>query len=227
MQTLMQTAGTQSSDWELNPHRSIIGGSCHKYHFCRDKTRLLSRQKYACRDKTFCTVQRFCRKKHTFVATKHVFCPDKNVFAANFFVAILVAAPANNRRRHVRQKSINQSRQAVCSGRCWLQPRVSITQKFWHQNAWQRVGRTRQLRCGEKEKDIPIIAQTGRLAMFFPPSVLLSSSFGWVMFYVHRNRRLIRDGSPGRPPRLSHISWALVFSRLKSLFYVRFKFGVN
>ena len=27
--------------------------------------------------------------------------------------------------------------------------------------------------------------------------------------YVHRNRRLIRDGSPGRPPRLSHSSWAL------------------
>ena len=25
-----------------------------------------------------------------------------------------------------------------------------------------------------------------------------------VMLYVHRNRRLIKDGSPGRPPRLSH-----------------------
>ena len=32
---------------------------------------------------------------------------------------------------------------------------------------------------------------------------------GWVLLYVHRNRRLIRDGSPGRPPRLSHSSWAL------------------
>ena len=31
--------------------RTLIGGSCHKYNFCRDKhkTRLLSRQKYACR----------------------------------------------------------------------------------------------------------------------------------------------------------------------------------
>ena len=28
-------------------------------------------------------------------------------------------------------------------------------------------------------------------------------------FNVHRNRRLIRDGSPGRLPRLSHSSWAL------------------
>ena len=30
-----------------------------------------------------------------------------------------------------------------------------------------------------------------------------------MLLYVHRNRRLIRDGSPGRPPRLSHGSWAL------------------
>ena len=28
-----------------------------------------------------------------------------------------------------------------------------------------------------------------------------------VLLYVHRNRRLIRDGSPGQPPRLSHSSW--------------------
>ena len=27
--------------------------------------------------------------------------------------------------------------------------------------------------------------------------------------YVHGNRRLTRDGSPGRPPRLSHSSWTL------------------
>ena len=26
---------------------------------------------------------------------------------------------------------------------------------------------------------------------------------GEVLLYVHRNRRFIRDGSPGRPPRLS------------------------
>ena len=25
-----------------------------------------------------------------------------------------------------------------------------------------------------------------------------------VLLYVHRNHRLIRDGSPGRPPRFSH-----------------------
>ena len=29
-----------------------------------------------------------------------------------------------------------------------------------------------------------------------------------VLLYVHRSRRFIRDGGPGRPPRLSHTSWA-------------------
>ena len=32
---------------------------------------------------------------------------------------------------------------------------------------------------------------------------------GWVLLCVHRNRRFFRDGSPGRPPWLSHSSWAL------------------
>ena len=36
------------------------------------------------------------------------------------------------------------------------------------------------------------------------------SLIGWGLLYVHRNRRLIRDGSPRRPPRLSHSSWALL-----------------
>ena len=30
-----------------------------------------------------------------------------------------------------------------------------------------------------------------------------------VLLCVNRNRRFTRDGSPGRPPRLSHSSWAL------------------
>ena len=36
-------------------------------------------------------------------------------------------------------------------------------------------------------------------------SLLLS----FMVLYVHRNVRLIRTWSPGRPPRLSHSSWAL------------------
>ena len=35
-------------------------------------------------------------------------------------------------------------------------------------------------------------------------------SWAWVLLYVHRNCRIIRDGSPGRPPRLSHCSWTLL-----------------
>ena len=35
------------------------------------------------------------------------------------------------------------------------------------------------------------------------------AKFGSVLLYVHRNRRLIRDGSPGRPPRLLHSFWVL------------------
>ena len=31
-----------------------------------------------------------------------------------------------------------------------------------------------------------------------------------VLLYIHRNCRLIMDGSPGWPPGLSHISWALM-----------------
>ena len=41
-------------------HKTIIGGSCHKYHFCLDKQLFvatkhvfLPRQKYACHDKRF------------------------------------------------------------------------------------------------------------------------------------------------------------------------------
>ena len=39
--------------------------------------------------------------------------------------------------------------------------------------------------------------------------VLTVSPWSWALLYVHGNRRLIRDGSPGRPPRPSHSSWAL------------------
>ena len=37
-------------------------------------------------------------------------------------------------------------------------------------------------------------------------SSLQLSPAGWVLLYVHRNHRLIRDGSPGQPPQLSHSS---------------------
>ena len=40
-----------------------------------------------------------------------------------------------------------------------------------------------------------------------------------VLLYAHRNRRSVRDGSAGRPPRLSHSSWALsLYSAITMLF---------
>ena len=57
----------------LARHSCIIGGHCHKYHFCCNKTCLLLKQKYACHEAYF------CRDKHMFVATKHVFWRDKSM----------------------------------------------------------------------------------------------------------------------------------------------------
>ena len=63
-------------------HASIIGRSCHKYlsqvskvlswqtHVCHDKTRLLLRQKYACRDKTFVATKLCLSGQNIFVRTK-------------------------------------------------------------------------------------------------------------------------------------------------------------
>ena len=114
--TSTQCTGTYSS----------IDGICHKYHFCRDKSfvvncqgmatkvlwrqtrvcgdkiRLLSRQKYACCDKTFVVTKLclsrqtyFCCDKHNFVATKDVFCCDesKHVVIKRFCDKIMQLPP--------------------------------------------------------------------------------------------------------------------------------------
>ena len=47
-------------------------------------------------------------------------------------------------------------------------------------------------------------AQDGHLD--FHTALSTTSMMVEVLLYVHRNCRLIRDGSPGRPPRLSHSS---------------------
>ena len=49
-------------------------------------------------------------------------------------------------------------------------------------------------------------AQSARRADSTPEGSLFEGVFVEVLLYVHRNRRLIRDGRSGRPPRLSHIS---------------------
>ena len=51
-------------------------------------------------------------------------------------------------------------------------------------------------------------AQDGHLNFHTAPELCkdVTDSVVEVLLYVHRNRRLFRDGSPGRPPRLSHSS---------------------
>ena len=89
---------------------SIIGGNCHKYHFSRDKRRILSRQKYAYRGKSFVATKlrlshpNFCRDKHvfvhtdkhTFVASKDVFCRDKSILDKHKLVATMTCFVATN-----------------------------------------------------------------------------------------------------------------------------------
>ena len=47
-----------------------------------------------------------------------------------------------------------------------------------------------------------------------------------VLLYVHRNHRLIGDGSTGRPPRLSHSSWALLEEVIVVAFYQPISLGM-
>ena len=60
---------------------TIIGGSGHKYHFCQDKSFVMTNmclwQTHVCHDKTGLVAtkvclswQKFCRNKHIFIATK-------------------------------------------------------------------------------------------------------------------------------------------------------------
>ena len=55
---------------------TILGGSCHKYHFCRGKTRLLSRQKYVCHDKTFASTK-VCLSRQNLRLDKSMFVTTK------------------------------------------------------------------------------------------------------------------------------------------------------
>ena len=77
--------------------KSIIGRSCHKYHFCCDKHVFVTTN--ICCDRSFVKTNIFCCDKHNFVMTKvwsrqayfyldkrHVltkekFCRDKNILS--------------------------------------------------------------------------------------------------------------------------------------------------
>ena len=78
----------------------IIGGTCHKYHFCRHKHMFVA--------------------KHVFVATKHVFCRDKTRLLSRqntSFVATKICLSRQNyacRYKHVVATNIILSRQNFC-----------------------------------------------------------------------------------------------------------------
>ena len=58
-----------------------------------------------------------------------------------------------------------------------------------------------------------IMSHSEHLLWAFPAPITATGSrtaAGWVLLDVHRNRRLIRNRSPGQPPRLSHSCWALI-----------------
>ena len=61
--------------WEIRPH-PIIGGSCYKYHFRRDKSIVTTKH-------VFCREQKYtCRDKHNFVSTSLLLSQQNTSFVA-------------------------------------------------------------------------------------------------------------------------------------------------
>ena len=52
-------------------------------------------------------------------------------------------------------------------------------------------------------KTEPLLLRSGWMRLML--ACLLLDEVAEVLLYVHRNRRFIRDGSPGHPPRLSQL----------------------
>ena len=85
---LMFASGCWRTNWSKR-QPTIIGESCHKYHFCRDK--------------------------RVFVATKNVFCHDKNMHVAT--KTILVAATAKDSQQVLWEpSSVSSSSCWLCGG---------------------------------------------------------------------------------------------------------------
>ena len=76
---------------------SIIGGSCHKYHFCCNKSFVMTlclswlkkKSTNICHNKHNLVMTKglwwqayFCHDKHVFVMTNHAFCCDKSMLVA-------------------------------------------------------------------------------------------------------------------------------------------------
>ena len=78
---------------------------------------------------------------------------------------------------------------------------MSVDHNCWRERTAEAGNRTDVVR-------LPVCRFTARPNRFTRNTCSLVVE---VLLYVHRNRRLIMDGSPGRPPRLSHSSWTLTY----------------
>ena len=110
---------------------------------CHDTTCLLSRQKYACRDKiiffldkTFVATN-ICRDEHVFVClSRHRFCLDKHTFVATKDVFLL------------RQKYACQDNTFVAKEICLSRPTFIVTQVLSRQA--MLLSRTKDIFCRDK-----------------------------------------------------------------------------
>ena len=79
--------------WPIVLLATVTGGSCRNYHFCHNKTfvvtnTFLSQQNFCHGDNFYIGQKYVCYNKHMFVVTKHVICSDKSMLVAtNMFVA--------------------------------------------------------------------------------------------------------------------------------------------
>ena len=88
---------------------------------------------------------------------------------------------------------------------CTLSPMPDIRQKY----AWSPNHRVKTCTACT-QSPMPNIRQKYAWSPNHRAKTSLTQSpVGWVLLYVHRNCRFIRDRSPGRPPRLSFSSWPL------------------
>ena len=188
----------------------ITGGSCHRYHFYRDKSKFrhlcykrvfvatkhvfLSRQKYAC-DKTFVATKRFCCDKHNFVATKLLsrqayFCRDERRVLSRHtclwrqkYASRIFLSRQNTSFVSTNTRLSRQTR--VCRGKTFVVTKMILRQ--------------------------------------LSPMISISLWTDAVLFQLHefqfsdafrpqRPYGVLGTGSPVRPPRLSRSSWTLSFA---------------
>ena len=120
-------SGSQVAPPSAPPPAPITGGSCHKYLFGRNKSFLLSQQKYTCHDKTLVMTNiilswpKFCCNNLTFVATKLIFCRDRNM--------LVTTNPFSWQTRVCRNKYLSRQKAYCCGNKrhvLWRQTQTHV-----------------------------------------------------------------------------------------------------